>query len=134
MAIHSQLDKESLSYKVGDVLTLDGEELCGTFLPLVQAESPDKSIFQCLRSGCKAVCPKGLIDAELSELVEMESFCRDYHVPPYGAGSGYADYPLRMIDAFSTISIARERVRAKEMASIQRQQGANAKSPGSQRG
>jgi hypothetical protein len=64
------------------------------------------------------VCPKSLITAEINEMLTMESFCREYHVPPLGAERGYLDYPIQIIDIFGTIGIARERVRSREIAEM----------------
>jgi hypothetical protein len=64
------------------------------------------------------VCPKGLINLDVAALLEMEAFCRDYHVPPLGAGVGYLEYPQRMVDAFAVISETRERLRQEELRKV----------------
>jgi hypothetical protein len=102
----------------GTVREFTAEELLEDFLPELTEAFPSLSLFQALGEGCRSVCPKSLVTPEVDEMLQMESFCRDYHVPPYGASTGYFDYPVGVIQSFGVISIARERVQMRELEEL----------------
>ena len=106
----------------GDILYLAGKVLLAVTPEVLLSEIiPDildiytkMSVYDALKFLCKSICPKSLLTAEVDEIIKMESFCREYHIPVY-EGYGYLDYPKRIVDAFCLIGLARERVRAREM-------------------
>ena len=68
----------------------------------------DTSAFKaCLKTN---VCPKSLMTNEMGFFITMESFCKDYHLPPLGKDTGYSKYPQILIDVFNVIGGTRDRM------------------------
>lgn len=107
--------------------SVDSEKFFEELLPLVMDEETKLSPFDVLKRHFKFVCPHGLLTSELAGLVEMEAFCREYSVPPLGSEAGYLEYPMRMVDAFRTISIVRERLNAKDRKAMTENAGSAGK-------
>jgi hypothetical protein len=108
---------------------LTSDDIFDEVLPeLMEGLPSEVSYMDAMFSLMPKVCCKSLTTNEISELQMMEFFCKDYHVPPLGADIGYLDYPTKMIDIFSIISSARERVKANEMKAHQFNSGGGTKS------
>jgi hypothetical protein len=116
-------EEGEILYKAGEVLLeVTPDVLLSEILPDALEVYSKMSTYDALKFLCKNVCPKSLLTAEVDEIIKMESFCREYHVPVH-AGVGYLDYPKRIVDAFNLIGSARERVRAREMEEMKQGSG-----------
>lgn len=102
-------------YTREEQVEVEVDTLLGSILPEIMSKFQNKSLFQVLIHVFGKVCPRSFVDGDVSNLLTMESFCRDYHVSPFGNHVGYLDIPSVMIESFSIISIARERVKSEEM-------------------
>lgn len=101
----------------GEKYNVSSDELISIITEIVNTYDKFSCLAAC-RTVFPQVCPKSLITNGIDQLLSMEAFCRDYHVPPLGASVGYLDYPQILVEIFGTISVARERVRARELAEI----------------
>lgn len=97
----------------GERKTMTPEDVDNLLIDVTDAH-PDWSALQALRIICPGVCPKSLITKQIDELLIMESFCRDYHMPLLG-DTPYLDYPLGFRDMIWQVGVTRERVRAQEI-------------------
>lgn len=110
-----EIETSELLFERGEVLDIDQEKLLEELVPKVMEFLPNKSVFQIMISIFGKVCPRSFVNEEVSVLLTMESFCKDYNVSLFGKDVGYLDIPLALIEAFSTIAVARERVKIAEM-------------------
>lgn len=116
--VHQDVEKDGMILlKSGEKLRLSKNEIID-FIEDITDMFPKLSALDALKTVFPTVCPKSLMDQEVDGLITMESFCRDYHVPPLGSDIGYLDYPCRMIQAFAAISTIRERTKMKDIANM----------------
>jgi hypothetical protein len=113
-------DDDEITYDAGYMIELTAEDICTSFIPTCQRRNTDLSAMKILQRFARSVCPKSLITRDVADLIEAEAFCREYHVTLLGADVGYLDYPLKLVEAFGIITVARERVKAAELKRAQK--------------
>ena len=125
-AFQDVADKDEILLKQNEVNEITSDELIA-FISDVMFMYPQLSPLEVCFNIFKAVCPKSLIEGGLDEMLSMEAFCREYHVPPLGAEIGYLDYPNILVQSFGVIGVTRDRVRAKEMKQLEANHGQRSK-------
>lgn len=78
------------------------------------ARLQDRTALDVMNAVAPAVCVKSMGTEEMQKLITLESFSREYHVPPLG-DTPLGEYPAKLIDIFCVIGNVREKFRIKEM-------------------
>ena len=96
---------------------VDVEEIVDEIIPDIMDCYKETSAFKaCLKTN---ICPKSLMTDEVSEVINMESFCKDYHLQPLGKDVGYLDYPRILVELFGIIGTTRDRVNLETLQEAQ---------------
>lgn len=87
-----------------------------TFVRLIQGEYPFPD------GQRKEICPIGLIDESDREIIELESFCSEYHCLPYTGGMD--QQPALMVQAFNIIRGVKVDYQTRKMENARKEKNA----------